>query len=193
MNQAPVRTSQTNQLSASSSLEEYTVIQYQSIFAGSINVGAGPSLPVQFGVQPKSTREHQVDRKYIRGHSEPDETYKDNNVAVWTLEENKGDPKGVLLQFFCAVVAKHYDRRFRAEVKVKVETGLAAGIVDPRYWKMWAKPWDKDDPLIFHPENLPDCLILDGAKGFDLSKLTEPQCRSLAPLPDENQVLPSSV
>jgi len=157
-----------------------------------VNLGSASVLPVQFGIQQKGKQERQVDRKQcmaIQAFCDGNEADGGENVAIWKLEENQADPKGIPPVFFCGAVVEHHDLRFRAVGEVKVKTGLAAGILDPRYWRMWAKPWNKDSPVIFEPGVIPRILKLDGVEGFDLSKLTEEQCRRLAPLPDEHQVL----
>ena len=87
------------------------------------------------------------------------------------------------------MVVVYGEGEFKADVAVKVSTGLKVGSVDPRAWALTGFPWPKDDPIIFDYATVTDSLdTLPQLRGIDLSTLTEQQCRNLAPLPVEYQV-----
>lgn len=153
-------------------------------------IGASPlpsvSRAPKVGRETTFTRTNRMEiRGIATGHPNPKET----NVVQWYLSENKLQKTGIPHYFQCGVVVVYGQGEFKADVAVKVSTGLRVGSVDPRAWALKGFPWPKDDPILFDCATVTDGLdTLPQLRGMDLSTLTEEQCRNLAPLPAEYQV-----
>jgi hypothetical protein len=156
-----------------------------------VSIGSSSALPIDVSVNPEIGQK----TSFIRGqrleingltYGHPDDN--DTNVVEWSLAENKLQKDGIPHYFHCAAIVLH-DENFTADVIVKFTTGMGVGSIDPRAWIMTGRPWRKDDPILFCQD-----VVIEGVStlpelaNVDLAKLSEEQCRKLAPLPKEYQV-----
>jgi hypothetical protein len=160
------------------------------------NASFGLTTPGLVGVNPQLgvARDSEIvieNRMEIRGDKYSTRpTQRPNNAVEWNLEENRAQQAGVPHKLFCAAIVRYHGQNFKAEVEVKVTTGVRKWydpVAGSQAWIMQAWPWEVDDQILFNPAAPIGNLALP-AGDMDLATLTEDERRELTPLIKEYEV-----
>jgi hypothetical protein len=133
-----------------------------------------PALGVQAGVQAsieKSTtvaREFQM--KIIGAPYATDRRAEDDDMMIWRISENPGDPNGIPGDFKAAALVQHKGSGevFQATVQIKVRTRMGMSLFG------W--PWSKPTPLVISDKESfgsPMTTPFDSLKESDWAQMTE--------------------
>lgn len=157
----------------------------------SSSIKIGPPLPVQFDVTPTIAREASFvrgRRMEIHAHTYADQKTGPCNVVIWNINENPLRKDGIPHYFSCAVLVKHNNHPFQAEIELKLSAGIKI-VTDPRSWGIVGRPWTKDDPLLFNDTTATPSVR--DPRQRDFSEFSDDDWRRLVELPEKHEVMMS--